>query len=504
MKKVIALIFGLLLSGFIVFVLPRFFNNVNAYNIEHTNELSKVPQDIIGYSDDKNTYYKLYQKDQLVGVVSDIDYFNSLIDDQYYQFEDEFPNASLGLVNECYIVDETSNIIFDNIDDEIMNYVIENKLIGVDTTSVEFSTTEGVFDIIYVLNKEDFYEARDTFLQNFISEDSLNKITNKEEISSPTDFGSVDINLKIQETMTFSESTVYPDDIFTSVQEIYNYLCYGRNEERQYYETQIGDTVQAVGYHFGDMSAKQIMMLNPDIIFDEDQILAPGTVLNVTYYESPLTIIVTKQRLSQQPIIPDSPIYIEDSTLQKGSRRVDVEEENGVRNVLYEETWINGVIQDGDELSSVIVKEPTQGVIAVGTMAGRDVGTGNWRFPVDNAIITCNYTCYYAHGGVDFQNQYSRWDFVYAADAGEVVAVGYTTIGGYYVRVDHNNGFVTYYGHMRTYPYVTVGQTVDRGDVLGPIGMTGLASGPHVHFAMYYNDSLIDPCTQVACSLARG
>ena len=502
MKKAIAIFICLLLSGLIVFGLPIFMKEVNAYDIRHTNEVSKVTQEINGYSDEKITYYKLYYKAELIGVIKDLDYFYNLINNVFYDFTVDFPDATLGLINECYVVDETSNIIFSDEDENIARYVSENKLVGIKTKSVEFSTSEGVYDIIYVLSEDDFYKARDEFLQNFISQDSLNKITNKEEITSPTDYGSVETDLKILETMTISESIVYPDDIFKDTNEIYNYLCYGRNEDRQYYETKIGDTVQAVGYHFKDMSAKQVMMLNSDIIFDENQILAPGTILNVTYYESPITVVVTKQRLSQEVVMPESPIYIEDPDLQMGARRVEVEEKNGLRNVLYEETWVNGVIQDGKELSTVVTQQPVQGVIAVGTLAGRDVGTGNWRFPVDNAIITCNYTCYYAHGGVDFQNRYSRWDFVYAADAGEVVAVGYTDIGGYYVRIEHNNGFVRYYGHMRTYPYVVVGQIVNRGDVLGPIGMTGVATGPHVHFAMYHNGALIDPCTQLACSLA--
>lgn len=501
MKKIIAILVCLILSAVIVFLMPNLTSITSAIDIEHTNEKSLVKQNVIDYNEQKNTYYKLYYNGSLVGVINSMDRFNELINEEYYKFEQDYPDASLGLINDCYIVDETSNIVFENKDDEIARYAIDNKFLGVRTTSVELSNKDGVFDIIYILNKDDFIEARDNFLKNFISEDSLNKITNKEEIASPSDFGSIDTGLSIDETITFSESIVAPENILSSPKEIYEYLCYGRSEERQYYETQIGDTVQAVGYHFGDMTARQIMMLNPDVIFDEDQILAPGTSLNVTYYNPPLTVRVTKQRLAQEPILPESPIYVEDNTIEKGTRRIDIEEENGLENVLYEEIWINGVVQEGQKISSNVIKDPVQGVIAIGTYTPRDVGTGNWGFPVDNPIITCNYVCYSGHGGVDFQNRYARWDYVKAADSGVVVAVGWTDIGGYFVRIDHNNGYVTYYGHMRTYPYVAVGQAVNRGDILGPIGMTGVATGPHVHFAMYYNDHLIDPCSVVACSL---
>lgn len=503
MKKIIALIIGLILSLAIVFVLPIFFNG-DSIDIEHTNEVSLVKQDILGYGKEKATYHKLYYKGNFVGVISDLDKFNELINKDYYLYENDFPNSSLGLIEDCYLADETSNIIFEDVDEEIANYCkngdeVNGSYIGIKTTSVEFSDDKGVYDIIYVPNQEMFNNVLNKFLENFISKDTIEKIKNNESIDSPSDFGSIDTGFRIAQNINFSESIVEPDKIFSNENKIYEYLCYGRSSERQYYETKVGDTVQAVGYYFGDMTAKQVMMLNPDIILNEDQILAPGTVLNVTYYNSPIEVYVTKQRLSQQTVLPDSPIYKEDSSMKQGSRRIEVEEENGLKNVLYEETWINGVVQEGNEISSMMIKEPTQGVVAVGTMTLPDVGTGNWRWPVDNPIITCNYTCYLNHGGTDFQNIYDVWDVVYAADSGTVVGVGWTNLGGYYVRINHNNDYITYYGHMRTYPYVEVGQVVERGEVLGPIGMTGVATGPHVHFAMYYQNKLIDPCSVLAC-----
>lgn len=503
MKKFIAILIGLILSLTIVLVLPNFLNE-KTIDIEHKNEVSLVAQDVLGYGDKDITYHKLFYKGQLVGVITDLDKFNEIINKGYYLYEKDFPDSSLGLIEDCYLADETSNIIFEDIDEKLAQYckngdVINGSYIGIKTTAVEFSDDNGVYDIIYVKNQDIFNDALNNFLENFVSKETIQKIQDKEKIESPNDFGSVDTGFKIAQKMNFSESIVAPDDIYADVNKVYEYLCYGRSTDRQYYETKIGDTVQAIGYYFGDMTAKQVMMLNPGVILNEDQILAPGTVLNVTYYNSPIEVYVTKQRLAQQTVLPDSPLYKEDNTLKQGSRRIEIEEENGLKNVLYEETWINGVVQEGNELSSMMIKEPVQGVIAVGTMALPDVGTGNWRWPVNNPIITCNYTCYANHGGTDFQNLYNKWDVVYAADSGVVESTGWTSIGGYYVRINHNNDYVTYYGHFRSYPYVEEGQVVERGDVLGQIGMTGVATGPHVHFAMYYKQTLIDPCSVLAC-----
>ena len=162
------------------------------------------------------------------------------------------------------------------------------------------------------------------------------------------------------------------------------------------------------------------------------------------------------------------------------------------------------IINKDENDNEIIEVEPVQAIIRVGTMHVPDIGTGNWGYPVNNPMITCNYTCYANHGGVDFQNMYNRYDVVIAADSGVVESTGYTDIGGFYVRVNHNNGYMTYYGHMRSYPYVSVGQTVERGDVLGQIGMTGLATGPHIHFMIYVDDEIVDVCTIMDCSLIGG
>jgi murein DD-endopeptidase MepM/ murein hydrolase activator NlpD len=54
---------------------------------------------------------------------------------------------------------------------------------------------------------------------------------------------------------------------------------------------------------------------------------------------------------------------------------------------------------------------------------------------------------------------------------------------GYHIIINHNNGFYTVYGHMSGFnPEYSAGSTVSRGDVIGYIGSSGWATGPHLHF----------------------
>ena len=97
---------------------------------------------------------------------------------------------------------------------------------------------------------------------------------------------------------------------------------------------------------------------------------------------------------------------------------------DGSKNSLFQERWINGVLDSGTEKSSVITRNVQNEIIAVGTMKP-DVGTGTFRFPVDNPIISCPWGCYYGHRGTDVQNRYNLWGKVLAADRGVIMKIGY-------------------------------------------------------------------------------
>jgi len=75
-----------------------------------------------------------------------------------------------------------------------------------------------------------------------------------------------------------------------------------------------------------------------------------------------------------------------------------------------------------------------------------------------------------------------------AAASGTVVTAGWCNCGlGYYVEIDHGDGIHTLYGHMASQPYVRAGQSVSQSEVIGPLGSTGISTGPHVHFMVKVN-----------------
>ena len=504
MKKIIAVIFCLLLAGAVVFGWPLIFSDNKVIESNYENNESIISQMIIKYDDVEHHYNKIYRSGRLIGIINDYDYFEEKIQDQYVNYEEDFPNSQLGLGEDIYVVPETSFMVFENIDDKIMDYLISNSLLGVKTTAIEFSTSEGIFDVIYVKDIEDFYTARDNFLLNFISEESLKKLRNGETIDSPENFGSVDTGIYIQETITNKEAIVSPDKVFKNINEIYTYLCYGRNENRNYYTVKEGDTLQGVGYYFGDMSPKQLTMLNSDVLSSENQIITPGMQLNVSYYTSPLTVVVTKEDLSKQLIYPDNPTYIQDETIEDTKVKIIVQEESGFKNVLFEEKWVNGVLQGGTLKSETIVKEAVQGVMAIGTMGQHLAGTTNFIWPIDNPTISCHYGCYLGHTGTDFVNKYNHYGNVYAVDSGVVYNTGYQSDMGNFIMIDHQNGLKTWYMHLNVPAYYDEGDYVERGEIIGQIGNTGASEGAHLHLQILDNDQRVNACYYLPCALLEG
>ena len=72
-----------------------------------------------------------------------------------------------------------------------------------------------------------------------------------------------------------------------------------------------------------------------------------------------------------------------------------------------------------------------------------------------------------------------------AVQAGTVTFSGWDNTGfGYMVRIDHGNGLQTLYGHSSRL-LVTVGQVVQKGEVIMLMGSTGRSTGPHVHFSIF-------------------
>ena len=88
---------------------------------------------------------------------------------------------------------------------------------------------------------------------------------------------------------------------------------------------------------------------------------------------------------------------------------------------------------------------------------------------------------------------------IYATRSGVVSAATYGSAAGYYVSINHGDGFSSIYMHMTNY-VVYAGQAVSAGQLIGYVGKTGVATGNHLHFGISYNGMYVNPCLYVNLS----
>jgi len=113
--------------------------------------------------------------------------------------------------------------------------------------------------------------------------------------------------------------------------------------------------------------------------------------------------------------------------------------------------------------------------------------SGRFAWPVGGRITQYFWAF---HTGVDLAAAYGTG--VGASQDGTVVFTGWVAVGGLSVRIKHADGFETGYYHLGAV-FVAPGQQVSKGQIVASIGMTGVTTGPHVHWELKQNGAFVNP-----------
>ena len=137
-----------------------------------------------------------------------------------------------------------------------------------------------------------------------------------------------------------------------------------------------------------------------------------------------------------------------------------------------------------------------------GSTGSNNVGGISWKVPINYTAFTSpfgwrihpiqGYRKF--HYGVDLAAPTGRP--IYATRSGTVDTASYNGSAGYYVQINHGDGFKSIYMHMTHY-VVSSGQHVSQGQVIGYCGSTGGSTGPHLHFGISYNGSYVNPANYI-------
>lgn len=182
--------------------------------------------------------------------------------------------------------------------------------------------------------------------------------------------------------------------------------------------------------------------------------------------------------------------------------------------VLFEENYANGEKIDNGRVLAIQF-EALRGNVKMYRFKKADGKTGYYdengngaikslkRTPINNARVTSSFSTSRkhpvlgytrAHKGVDFRA--STGTPIPSAGAGRVVARGYNSGHGNYIKIRHNASYETLYAHMSRFAKgVVVGTTVKQGQTIGYVGSTGLSTGPHLHYEIIKDGKHVNPMT---------
>ena len=375
--------------------------------------------------------------------------------------------------------------------------IIDNRLIDVGegtwepkatltieaVSPTEISTQEGLANRLLAASGTEIMEATGLYVggqfYGATTAGDLLQITLDDVITPYNDYAETlgdDVTVKFSRDVELV-SGIYPASVVVPYDDM-NDLVTSNEKQDLYYSAKRGEITEEVAAANG-ITVEKLIELNPRALIGDT--IEDDAVLLVAEDQSLITVKTTRlerrtERIGFQTVVtrdsrfPTSYFWIV-STGEEGEKTITTE-------IVYE----NGEEISREVVSEEVTKQPVSKEIVIGTNglgSGSSVGTGFLTWPTGpGGGISRGWSG--THGGIDIWN--SANTPIYAADSGVVIVSQDTTVGyGRYVIIDHQNGMQTLYGHMNT-RLVEVGEVVAKGQLIGLMGMTGLATGNHLHF----------------------
>ena len=261
--------------------------------------------------------------------------------------------------------------------------------------------------------------------------------------------------------------------------------------EEAYYTVKAGDTFNAIAYSL-DMTPAELSGLNMDVNINK---LYVGQQL-IIQQAVPFLSVINYTNETYEEAIPSPIEYIETASLYVGNTSVKEQGTDGLALVNANVTYVNGVEQEREVVTSATLKEATTTYMYTGTTPRpKTASNGYYIWPV-SGTITSGYGYRYIfgayswHSGIDIAAPYGT--VVKAADGGTVTFAGWRGSYGKLVIITHDDGSQTYYAHNSSF-LVKAGDKVYQGQPICKIGLTGTTTGYHLHFEIRINGKTVNP-----------
>lgn len=437
-----------------------------------------------------NAYYQVYLKDEMLGTISSKTALEKYINKQgesiksKYDVDTVYSPVGLQIKKITTFNDKLSTVkeIYQKISEK-SPFTIRGYLFNIKKSNDSIK--------VYVTDKKIFEEAVTETIKTFVGREGYQAYIDETQVKIETTGKEIQ-NVYIEEDMTIKEVNIPVDEtIYTDSKDLAKYLLFGTTMDQKKYTVQVGDTIDTVTMN-NKISVEEFLISNPQFT-SANNLLFPGQEVTIGITDPKISVVeesfVVEDLVSKYKV---EEIY--DDNLVIGDEKVTQQGEDGLERVSQYVKKINGSITFIKPEGNEVLKPSVNKVILIGTKYVPSVGrTSNWTWPTNSGwTISSNYGWRIDpfngtrsfHQGLDIAGTGYNSP-IYAVTNGVVHMVGYGDVNGYYVSINHNNGYWTRYMHMNSWPIVKEGQIVEQGQIIGYVGSTGAATGPHVHLEVW-------------------
>jgi murein DD-endopeptidase MepM/ murein hydrolase activator NlpD len=274
-------------------------------------------------------------------------------------------------------------------------------------------------------------------------------------------------------------------------EDVKNYIIRGTDKEEKYIVEQ-GDTYWTIAEYF-NMALDDLISANPTSDSEHIQI---GDELNLIV-PKPFVNVQVKRKVTKEEKIEFETKYEYVSYMYNDEKTVKTDGKYGLSEIQAIVTEQNGIQIAKEVVSEKVIENPKTEVIVTGTQdPPPSKGTGYFINPLPASSISSRFGSRSGgfHTGLDMAK--SSGSSIKAADGGTVIFAGWSGSYGYMVEIDHGGGFSTRYAHCREI-YVSRGEKVYQGKIVGTVGTTGVSTGPHLHFEVRKYGNAVNPSSYI-------
>ena len=483
--------------------------NLKKYNLK-INAIEKFKKysntgEIYFYKNSEKVNYLLSNKDILNINESDIDDLKFYQQEKLYNISDLELEEMKNYVLKNEIYSHVENVykpngieikkVYTYEDDILSTAEAYKKIVSKKSSSIagykftiKSETDEKPDIVVYTLDTKIFSDAIEDVIKIFVNEDVYEKYK-KDEQEGILTTGSIIDKIYIEEDITYKAVNVSVDEkIYTNSTDLSAYLLYGDTYTEKIVKVKQGDSIESLSNE-NQISVQEFLIFNKQYT-SRDNLLVPNTDVVISTVDPKIQVVTEYYEV----VDIDTNFEIQevyDENLNQGSVIVTQEGKNGLERVSQNVKSINGNIAYVDPQGKEVIQSSVPKVISIGTRFIPNVGsTESWFWPTNPGYTLTSYYGYRLqifaegnfHSGLDIAGT-GYGSPVYASNNGVIEVRKYAYDLGYHIIINHNNGFYTVYGHMSGFnPEYSEGSTVSRGDLIGYIGSSGWATGPHLHF----------------------